>query len=318
MPVMTDKSVHLRSFAKINLGLEILERRAGDGYHLLRTVFQTIDLFDDLWVTPQKERRCRVEGDHPGVDWRGDTTISRAFDVLDQEYGLPHGFHVRVRKRIPPGSGLGGGSGNAAVCLLYFADRFGIEPGETAWPQLAARVGADVPFFLAGGTVLAEGIGERMTLLDDFTAPSLVVALPDVEVSTARVYRGFRLTRTRGDSKIEVFLQTRRLAVLENDLEAVAFGYYPEIRAAKEALRAAGCGFAAMSGSGGAVYGIPDPGPSPALHMPGVRLVRSRCVSRQEYQERIGAWPSGKAPVFGAGIRRFESSRPSTSRSGRS
>lgn len=314
----TDASVHLQSFAKINLGLEILGRRPRDGYHLLRTVFQTIDLCDDIRVTPQKERICSVEGDWPGVKWGGDNTISRAFRVLDREYGLPHGFHVRVKKRIPPGSGLGGGSGNAAVCLLHFAASCSLDAGMPALAQVAAVVGADVPFFLAGGTVLAEGIGEQMTLLEDVRVPSLVVALPAVEVSTARVYRGFGLTSRQGESKIEAFLRTGQLTGLENDLEAVTFGYYPEVRTAKEAISTAGCGFVAMSGSGGAVFGIPDPGPSLERYLRGVRLVRSRFVTRKEYQERIGAWPSGKAPVFGAGIRRFESSRPSLTRSGRS
>ena len=313
----TDKPARLRSFAKINLGLEIHGRR-DDGYHLLRTVFQTIDMYDDILIETSEEKGCTVAGDLPGVDWGENNTISRAYRILDREFGLPMGFHVYVHKRIPPGSGLGGGSGNAAVCMLFFAHRAGLEIGEPLWIELAARVGADVPFFLAGGTALAEGIGEKLTLLEDFRAPSLVLMLPGVEVSTARVYRGFSLTRKAGESKIEVFLQTRRMAVLENDLETVAFGYHPEIRAAKKALRAAGCEFAAMSGSGGAVFGIPDPGPTRALDVPGFRPVRCRLVSRKEYQERIGAWPSGKAPVFGAGIRRFESSRPSTSPTGRS
>ncbi len=314
----TEAAARLRSFAKINLGLEVTGRRREDQYHLLRTVFQTIDFGDDIRVTPRKDRECVVEGDWPGIDWNQDDTISRAFRVMDREYHLPHGFNVRVHKRVPPGSGLGGGSGNAAVCMLYFADYFDLNPGLEEWVRLAVAVGADVPFFLAGGTVLAEGIGERLTLLDDLNALSLVLALPDVEVSTARVFKGLRLTRPAGDSKIETFLDTRELAGLENDLEAVAFAYYPQVRAAKDAMSAAGCSFAAMSGSGGAVFGIPDPGPSLERFLPGVRKVRSRFIARKEYQERIGAWPSGKAPVFGAGIRRFESSRPSMPRSGRS
>ena len=302
----------LHSCAKINLGLEVVGRRP-DGYHLLRTLFQTIDLWDEIHLTPRDDGKLMLAGDHPGVHWDDTNTIAAVFRELDRRFGMPHGFDIRVHKRIPPGAGLGGGSGNAAVCMLFFANYFGLRMEPRIWVELAARVGADIPFFLAGGTVEASGIGDQLTLLDDLPGSGMIVALPEIQVPTARIYRAFRLTSAQGKSKISIFLETGQMTVLDNQLEPVTFRLFPEIKAIKEGMLASGCDFAAMSGSGAAVYGMPAPDARLDRRLRGIPVVRTRFVSRSEYEKRIGAWPSGKAPVFGAGIRRFESSRPSNS-----
>lgn len=309
-------SFSLRSCAKINLGLEITGRRE-DGYHLLRTIFQTIDLWDEIRITPRKDKRLCVSGDHPGVSWDDTNTVAAAFRELEREFSLPHGFDILIHKRIPPGMGLGGGSGNAAVSLLFFVHYFGLDVDERRLVEIAARVGADVPFFLVGGSVLGEGIGDQLTLLEDLPDSGLLVCMPSLHVATGRIYRAFRLTSMQGKSTISIFLKTGQIGVLENHLEPVTCRLYPEIKAIKEEMLGSGCDFAAMSGSGAAVYGVPDPGPGLDSRLRDVSPVRTRFVSRSEYQQRNGAWPSGKAPVFGAGIRRFESSRPRNSRAGR-
>jgi 4-diphosphocytidyl-2-C-methyl-D-erythritol kinase len=301
--------IALRSYAKINLGLEITGRRA-DGYHTLRTLFQTIDLSDDLELRETRLPRIRLSGDDPRVPWNDSNTIARACRLVYENFPLRRGFDIAVRKNIPPGAGLGGGSGNAAVMLLFLDRYFNLHIPPRQLNEMAAGLGADVPFFLRGGTALGEGIGEELTRVPALRPRPVALCLPPLSVSTALVFSRLRLTKAGFPSKIQLFLRKGDFSILTNELENAAFELFPEIRDIKEKMSRGGCGFVQMTGSGSAVFGFGHAQHLSALarRLPGTILTRT--ISRKYYQESIGVSPNGKASAFGADIRRFESSRP--------
>jgi 4-diphosphocytidyl-2-C-methyl-D-erythritol kinase len=301
--------IKLRSFAKINLGLEITGKRP-DGYHTLRTVFQTIDLGDELLLEEKALPRVTLNGSDRRVAWDESNIIARACRLVYENFPLRRGFDIMVRKNIPPGSGLGGGSGNAAVMLLFLDRFFDLQTPGTQLNDMASALGADVPFFLQGGTALAEGIGEKLTPLPGIKPRPIALFIPALTVSTALVFSRFRLTKAQFPSKIQLFLRKGDFSILTNELENATFDLFPEIRDIKEKMSRGGCSFVQMTGSGSAVFGFGHARHLAALRrsLPGTILTRS--ISRKYYQEKIGVSPSGKASAFGADIRRFESSRP--------
>ena len=304
--------IELKSFAKINLGLEVVGKR-DDGYHNLKTIFQTIDLFDTIEIKENRTGRLTVSGDDDSVVWDERNTISRAFASFFEYTGLCRGFDVFVKKKIPPGSGLGGGSSNAAVILLFLNEYFKnhLTPGELI--KIATGIGADVPFFLLGGTVLGEGIGEKLTLLEDLEMRNIGIVVPHLLVSTGLIFSKLRLTRRPFKSKIDIFMKSKKFSILENNLEKITFKLFPEVRLIKEKMKnSMVCDVVLMSGSGSAIYCITEERDTAVLKklFPACTAHTVNTISRQLYLNSIGALPSGKAPVFGAGIRRFESCRP--------
>ena len=302
----------LRSFAKLNLGLEVTGRRA-DGYHTLDTLFQTIDFFDEIDIVPNRSGRIEVFGSDPRIAWDETNTVSRAIHAVLDRYSLEEGFTVRVKKNIPPGAGLGGGSGNAAVILLYLNSYFGLDLSLAELTALATAIGADVPFFLLGGTAHAQGIGDILSPAPPLGERWFALVTPPLEVPTGMVFSRLSLTNRARAGTMTTFLETGDFSVLENHLEPVSFACFPQIGQIKAQMANLDLDMVLMSGSGATVFGLlRDRGQIPRVKdaIPGVRFCRS--VGRAEYQERIGASPSGKASVFGADIRRFESSRPST------
>jgi 4-diphosphocytidyl-2-C-methyl-D-erythritol kinase len=301
--------IKLKSFAKINLGLEVTGKRA-DGYHLLRTIFQTIALCDELRLRENKLQKICLAGSHPGIRWDESNSIARACRLIYENYRVCQGFDIRVRKNIPPGSGLGGGSGNAAVMLLFLDRYFNLNIPAAGMNALAATLGADVPFFLQGGTALGEGIGESLTPLPGIRPRAVALFIPEFQVSTALIFSRLNLTKPALPGKIQLFLQRGDFSVLENELENVTFALFPEIREIKRKMIQGGCDFVQMTGSGSAVYGLGARKKLSALSalLPGVTVTRT--IDNKYYREKIGVWPSGKASAFGAEIRRFESSRP--------
>ena len=306
---MSSVVVELKSFAKINLGIEITGKRA-DGYHTLRTIFQTIDLFDRIRIRKNRSGRVSLSGDHQGIDWSRNNTILKAVDIVHRSYPVVRGLTIEVHKAIPPGSGLGGGSSNAGVILLFLNDYFGLNIPPNQLTAMASHVGADVPFFLCGGTAMGEGIGEKLIPVEQIVNQPVALFIPPIFVSTQEIFSRFNLTKRRFASKIKTFLKGRDFSVLENELESVAFRLFPEIREIKGKMENGGCFFVQMSGSGSAVYGLGTAKTLLRLKklLPGVLLTRT--IDSGQYRENIGVSPSGKASAFGADIRRFESFHP--------
>jgi len=249
--------MNARSFAKINLGLEVLGRRP-DGFHDIRTLFQTIDLADRLEIEATADGAVRLDGDDPSVPWDGTNLIARAARLLQAETGTGAGAVIRVAKAVPPGKGLGGGSSNAAVTLLALNRLWSLGLGQEALAGLALRLGSDVPYFLRGGLCLGESRGEALTPLLDPAPRTCLLVLPPYPISTAEIYAGLGpfLTSEAKDSKIMRFLDSGDFGLLENDLESVIFRRHPELEGLKRSLRDRGAALSLVTGSGSAVFGL--------------------------------------------------------------
>jgi 4-diphosphocytidyl-2-C-methyl-D-erythritol kinase len=251
------------AFAKINLGLRVVGVRA-DGYHELRTVFQTVSLHDTLtftWPAPAFELCV----DDPSLSAGKDNLVRRAAEAFGRAAGVGGAPRVRItlRKRIPMGSGLGGGSSDAAVTLTALNRIHGRPLMPLRLHEIASDLGSDVPFFLTGGTALGLGRGEIVRPLRDLDASPVILLMPRVHLSTPEVFRRADaiLTPPHGQTRIYRFSRqglrgTELAGLAPNDLQDAAAVLHPRLGRLLRELRAAGATVAAMSGSGSAVYGL--------------------------------------------------------------
>jgi 4-diphosphocytidyl-2-C-methyl-D-erythritol kinase len=250
----------VRSFAKVNLALSVLGRRA-DGYHEIQTIFQSIDLCDELEFRSSARIELRCEN-LPGLP-QEENLIWKAANSLASSFAEKRGASIILRKKIPTGSGLGGGSSNAAATLLGLCRFWQIEASESDLFALAESLGSDAPFFLHGGTALGAGRGEKITRLPDPPSEHLVVIFPGIHVSTAEAYRSLSLglTSSIGTHRIQRLCgqaQKRKSCVAEifNDFEASILSAYPPIMEARNFLKARGAEATLLSGSGSSVFGF--------------------------------------------------------------
>ena len=249
-------------FAKINLGLRVLGRRP-DGYHELSTVFQTISLADRMLFEPAHDLSLEVGGHWP-VPADSDNLVLKAARLLAERFP-GKGARITLEKEIPPGAGLGGGSSDAAVTLLALCVLWGIDHDPLTLDTLARQLGADVPFFLHGGTCMGVGRGDEILPLADARPWPLVVVWPGSGLSTREVFGALpeSLTMKRILSSMRGFVaspvaETESVEPpdLTNDLETTAFRQLPLLEKQRERLMNAGAIAVAMSGSGSAVFGL--------------------------------------------------------------
>ncbi len=246
--------------AKINLRLQVLGRRT-DGYHDLDTLFQAIDLADEVSV---ELRETGIELDVKGPDLGAavDNLAYRAAARLAESVGFDGGLAVKLVKRIPAGAGLGGGSSDAAAVLLCLSRLLGIPRDDGRVRATAEALGSDVPFFLSG-SVLARGRGRGEVLepLQALPPADLVLVSPSVHVSTADAYAALSASRggTSQDARAPFAAPSTWddvAARASNDFEPIIVAAHPEIGRALDALRSRGARFALMSGSGSSVFGL--------------------------------------------------------------
>jgi 4-diphosphocytidyl-2-C-methyl-D-erythritol kinase len=256
-------TLRLPSFAKINWNLSVLGRRA-DGFHELRTIFQTITLHDDLTLAERADGQLQLTCDAPDIPVDERNLIYRAAAALKEQYGLRRGASVHLEKRIPAEGGLGGGSSNAAVALMGLAFLWNLKLSLAELCALGARLGADVPFFFTGGTALGTGLGTRITPLPEVSAEHLLIVTPGAKVATAEAYGALNvpaLTKPLSDTILASSRGDEHFAdsfpdALHNDFERVIFGLKPEVERAKTALVLSGARAALMTGSGSSIFGI--------------------------------------------------------------
>lgn len=286
----------VRGHAKVNLDLRVLGTRP-DGYHELRTVFQTIELHDTLTLVERSGPfvlKCRVPGvplDESNLVWRAAAALWRALGRA----GEPGDTVITLDKVIPLQAGLGGGSGDAAAALFGLARLWGGAP-ISLLREVGAGIGADVAFFLSGGTALGLGRGEEIYPLVDLPPHWVVIVRPPFGVSTAEAYGWYDEDRAAGlrePREIQVLPVPwpTRAAQMINDLEPPVVRRHPEITAIKASLREAGAAAAAMSGSGSAVFGLFRSRAAAAravrpLSRGGCRAVLTRTLTRAEYERR--------------------------------
>ncbi|MBI1994378.1 MAG: 4-(cytidine 5'-diphospho)-2-C-methyl-D-erythritol kinase [Deltaproteobacteria bacterium] len=257
--------MRIRAPAKINLSLRVLGKR-GDGYHFLDTVMVPIGLYDEITITGTRlgkagRESLKVTCNHPLVPSGEENLVYRAAALLLGRKGIRGRIRIHIRKRIPVGGGLGGGSSDAAATLKGLNRLFRLGCRRRALLSLAASLGADVPFFIYGCPARATGIGERLRPLASFPRLWVIVLYPGFPVSTAWVYRRWRagkLTKTIENTRINFSVREpeRLKRLLVNDLEKVASRRYPRIALLKKRLMEEGAAGALMSGSGSSVFGI--------------------------------------------------------------
>jgi 4-diphosphocytidyl-2-C-methyl-D-erythritol kinase len=264
-PLVLSREEHfsLPSYAKINLSLRVLGKRP-DGYHELRTIFQTITLADRLTFRALDSKRIELECDAPDVPGDETNLVVRAARLLSERFHVERGAAINLEKSIPAGGGLGGGSSNAAVALVGLARLWNIETGRDELSKLGASLGADVPFFFTGGPALGTGRGTEIAPLADASRASLIVITPRVRISTAEAYKALNapaLTKNFAPVNLLVSREESKFfdslhASLVNDFESAIFQQQPEIERARNALLDAGARAALLSGSGSSVFGV--------------------------------------------------------------
>jgi 4-diphosphocytidyl-2-C-methyl-D-erythritol kinase len=251
------------------LSLRVLGKRA-DGYHKIRTVLQTITLRDTLIFEVRDETaHLEIFCDDSAIPTDECNLIHKAATLLCHRYGVKKGARIDLEKRIPSGGGLGGGSSNAAIALLALSRLWEIPATFTELSALAAKLGADVPFFLTGGTALGTGIGATITPLEDGESLHLIVVTPRIEISTAQAYAA--LNASQGDfltnnPSVSILSGSHTTANIDlsdndawrNDFESVVYQTYPQTEAARARLLQCGARRAMLSGSGASVFGIFD------------------------------------------------------------
>lgn len=249
--------------AKLNLGLHILEKR-NDGFHNIETVFLHIPWYDTLRAEPAQEFRFSCSDDRLPLD-DSNLCVKAANMMAAHGKQLP-GVALHLEKHLPFGAGLGGGSSDAAHTLRLLNEYWQLNLPSTRLHEMAAQLGSDVPFFLEDSAMYATGRGEKLEPLLDaegilpYTCPfKFVVVMPDVHVSTAEAYGSVKPHATERPN-LKQLLASNDLAQwqkkLVNDFEVSVFKRFPAIAQVKKLLLNAGAGYAAMSGSGSAVFGV--------------------------------------------------------------
>lgn len=245
----------------MNLFLRVVGKR-DDGYHLLDTVMVPISLYDEIEIKRSKGKDgndgLQVTCDHPLVPSGKKNLVYQAARLLLKKKRVHDPVEIRIRKKIPVGAGLGGGSSDAAAALYGLNRFFGLRCKRREILSVAASLGADVPFFIYGRPARVRGVGEKVRTLVSFPRLWMVVLYPGFGVSTRWVYRNFRLTKVVENSSIFFSVgDTKDLpSLLANDLEGVTIRRFPRLALLKERLREEGAAGALMSGSGASVFGI--------------------------------------------------------------
>jgi 4-diphosphocytidyl-2-C-methyl-D-erythritol kinase len=252
----------VRSRAKVNLALEVLRKRR-DGYHEIETILQSVNLYDELEMEFNRSGRIVITCTDPDIPIDDRNLCHRAMECIRPHAGHDLGVTIHIRKNIPHSAGLGGGSGNAAAVLLAANRASGLDWPTSRLEPLAAQIGSDVPFMLYGGTMLGRGRGEQLERLESLRSCFFLIVKPAVDISTAWVYKNinFRLTKARYRINLKAVntLLARFPSVpltFRNALEDIVCPAYPVVSELLGELLASRPKFAAMSGSGSALFAI--------------------------------------------------------------
>lgn len=255
------RQLEIEAPAKINLTLNVLGKRA-DGYHELETVMQQISLRDRIFLQVGGHG-IKIESNSSLIPNNEENLAYKAAHLLYSKFSIEEGLQIFIEKNIPVGAGLAGGSTDAAGVMLGVNELFGLNLKREDLLSLGLTIGSDVPFCLLGGTAVARGRGEILTPLPEGPQLNMVLVKPDFQLSTAEVYRDFRLDRVKNSPDNAAFLEAWRkydiielAAQMKNVLETVSVEKCPEIEHIKEKLNVLGALKTLMSGSGPSVVGV--------------------------------------------------------------
>ena len=278
--------IQLKALAKINLGLDVLRRRE-DGYHEVKMIMQTIGLHDDLEIRKTKTPGIQVKTNLYYLPTNEYNLVYKAAKLLMDEFQIQDGVSIQLKKRIPVAAGMAGGSSDGAAVLWGINQMYGLGLSMQALMERGVRLGADVPYCIQRGTALAEGIGEKLSVLPPMPKCTILIAKPGISVSTKFVYENLHANDLKPeqhpdvDSMIEAMRQ-KDLGLLcsrmGNVLETVTIPAYPVINEIKRTMMDNGAIGSMMSGSGPTVFGIFD---SPAAAKQAVKAVRATKLAKQ-------------------------------------
>ncbi len=286
------RSVRIPAFAKVNLCLHVLGKRP-DGHHELRTIFQAISLHDTLILSLMRRPGTTIETSDSALPMGRENLVWRAVEALRRELRIRSGVHVELTKRIPVARGLGGGSSDAAAALVGLLRLAGRKLDTARLVEIAASLGADVPFFLFGGRALGVGRGDEIYPLPDLLARGVVVVSPrDIGVSTRDAYSWLsrQLTKRSAAPKLWNFCAlcwSPQEAGVSNDFEAAVFPRHPRLARLKRGLLERGAAEAALAGSGSAVFGVfrsPAQARRAADGFPNDQVFVCETLTREEYR----------------------------------
>lgn len=256
------RQMDLKALAKINLGLDVLGRRE-DGYHEVRMVMQSIYLYDNVMLERREEPGIELSSNLYYLPDDSGNIAYKAARMLMEEFGLPGGVRITLEKHIPVAAGMAGGSSNAAAVLFGMNRLFDLGLSRQELMERGVRLGADVPYCIIRGTVLAEGIGEKLTVLPSIPRCAVLIAKPPISVSTRIVYEALDSKEIVKHPDIDGLIQALEEGSLKgvascmgNVLEDVTIPKYPVIQDIKEEMLLAGALNAMMSGSGPTVFGL--------------------------------------------------------------
>lgn len=253
--------LEIKCFAKINLGLDVLGKRE-DGYHDIKTVMQSIDLFDTMEIR-RTYGGVVIESNRDDLPRNEDNLVYKVWNLMKEKYSLDGGVYFYIDKNIPMGGGLAGGSSNAAGALAGINKLWNLNLDKQELEELGSSLGADIPFCLNGGSLLAEGIGDRFTKRLDFKNVDILLVNPNIHISTKDVYEGLELgDASESIDRIVKAIESKDLeqvsSNLYNKLEENVLNRFCEIGVIKEDIVKSGGLGALMSGSGSTVFGIFD------------------------------------------------------------
>ena len=278
--------IQLKALAKINLGLDVLRRRE-DGYHEVKMIMQTIGLHDDLEIRKTKTPGIQVKTNLYYLPTNENNLVYKAAKLLMDEFHIQDGVSIQLKKRIPVAAGMAGGSSDGAAVLWGINQMYGLGLSMQALMERGVRLGADVPYCIQRGTALAEGIGEKLSVLPPMPKCTILIAKPGISVSTKFVYENLHANDLKPeqhpdvDSMIEAMRQ-KDLGLLcsrmGNVLETVTIPAYPVINEIKRTMMDNGAIGSMMSGSGPTVFGIFD---SPVAAKQAMKAVRAAKLAKQ-------------------------------------
>lgn len=256
--------MRLKALAKINLGLDVIRRRE-DGYHEVKMIMQTIQLYDRIVMRKRRESKIQVKTNLFYLPENENNLVYKAAKLLIEEFKIQQGVQIDLQKFIPVAAGMAGGSSDAAAVLYGMNRMFHLGLSLEELMERGVKIGADVPYCLMRGTALAEGIGEQLTKLSPVPQCKILIAKPAISVSTKFVYENLKLDENTVHPDIDLLIQdieTKNLADMAahmgNVLESVTIPNYPVIAQIKEQMIKDGALNAMMSGSGPTVFGIFD------------------------------------------------------------
>lgn len=278
--------IQLKALAKINLGLDVLRRRE-DGYHEVKMIMQTIGLHDDLEIRKTKTPGIQVKTNLYYLPTNENNLVYKAAKLLMDEFQIQDGVSIQLKKRIPVAAGMAGGSSDGAAVLWGINQMYGLGLSMQALMERGVRLGADVPYCIQRGTALAEGIGEKLSVLPPMPKCTILIAKPGISVSTKFVYENLHANDLKPeqhpdvDSMIEAMRQ-KDLGLLcsrmGNVLETVTIPAYPVINEIKRTMMDNGAIGSMMSGIGPTVFGIFD---SPVAAKQAMKAVRAAKLAKQ-------------------------------------